>query len=70
MMPRKKPRPEFVTFWAEIAKLGGGPVTESMAPAYPRTLAELNTRAKRSASMRLSKQNRRMAKAAKKTNER
>jgi hypothetical protein len=67
---RKKPPPEFVTFWAEIAKLGGGPVTESTAPAYPRTLAELDSRAKRSALMRLSKQNSRMARAAEKTTER
>jgi hypothetical protein len=66
---RKKPPPEFVTFWAEIAKLGGGPVTESIAPAYPRTPAELNRRAERSALMRLGKQNRHMAKAAKKTAE-
>jgi hypothetical protein len=63
-MRSKKPPPEFVTFWAEIASLGGKPTAESMTRS--RTPEELNTRAKRSATMRLKKQGSGKPKAAKK----
>jgi hypothetical protein len=67
-LPRKKPPPEFVTFWAEIASFGRKPVAESMTRSL--TLVELNARAKRSATMRLRKQGGGKPKAAKKTAER
>lgn len=72
---KKTPPPEFVTFWSELATLGGKPVAEPVTPAYSRTPAELNRRAKNSAAMRLSKmrlgkQNNGKAKGAKKKAER
>jgi hypothetical protein len=68
-MPRKKkPRPEFVTFRAEIARFGRKTGAESMTRS--RTPEELNTRAKSSATMRLRKQGGGKAKGAKKTAER
>jgi hypothetical protein len=53
---RKKPPPELITFWAELANFGRKAVPESMTPAYLRTPEELNARAKRSATMRSRKQ--------------
>jgi hypothetical protein len=67
---QKKPPPEFVKFWAEIASLGGKLVPESMTSGESRTPDELNTRAKRSATMRLKKQGRGKPKVAKKIAER
>jgi hypothetical protein len=69
-MSRKNPPPEFVTFWAELATLGGKPVTESMTPTYSRTPEELSIRAKTSAALRLSKHNIGKAKVTNKTEER
>jgi hypothetical protein len=65
-MRRKKPRPEFIKFWAEIASLRGKPVTESMTPSESRTPEELSTRAKTAAKMRLRNQGRDKPRAAKK----
>ena len=65
-MRRKKPPPEFVAFWAEIASLSGEPVPDSIMPGESRTPKELDIRAKTAAKMRLRKQEHGKPRAAKK----
>jgi len=65
-MRRKKPPPEFVAFWAEIASLSGEPVTDSIMPGESRTPKELDIRAETAAKMRLRKQEHGKPRAAKK----